>query len=62
MKKEILAYIPENAFYNATDLMDELIKKKHKVISFPFSGYWLDVGRHEDLEKAKLDVVNLKLW
>ena len=61
MKKSMLKYIPEDIFFNATDFMEELIKNDLKVISFPFSGYWLDIGRHEDLEKAKKDIVNIKL-
>jgi len=60
LKKEMLSFIPKNTFFNATDLMEELIKKKFKVISFPFSGYWLDVGKHEDFEKAHIDIHNIK--
>lgn len=60
MKREMLHFIPKNKFYNATDLMEELIQKKHNVISFPFSGYWLDVGKHEDFEKAQIDINNIK--
>jgi dTDP-glucose pyrophosphorylase len=60
MKKEITHLIPFNKFYNATDLMEELIHQNKKIISFPFSGYWLDVGRHEDFEKAHNDINNIK--
>ncbi|MCD0473662.1 nucleotidyltransferase family protein [Flavobacterium sp. EDS] len=60
IKKEMLNYIPKDTFFNATDLMESLIKNKLKVISFPFSGYWLDIGKHEDFEKAHIDVKNVK--
>jgi dTDP-glucose pyrophosphorylase len=60
MKREMLEYIPQNTFFNATDLMQELITKNKKIISFPFSGYWLDVGKHEDFEKAQNDINNIK--
>jgi dTDP-glucose pyrophosphorylase len=60
MKKEMLNYIPKNSFFNATDLMEKLIKNNLNVMSFPFSGYWLDVGKHEDLEKAHIDIYNIK--
>lgn len=60
MKKEMVKFIPKNSFFNATDLMEELIKNDLKVISFPFSGYWLDVGKHEDFEKAHIDIQNIK--
>jgi NDP-sugar pyrophosphorylase family protein len=61
MKKEMLKYIPQDTFFNATDLMEELIKNKLKVISFPFSGYWLDVGKHEDFDKAQIDIKHIKI-
>lgn len=60
MKKQMLKFIPKDTFYNATDLMEELIKNKLNVISFPFSGYWLDVGKHEDFQKAHIDIHNVK--
>ncbi len=61
MKKEMLKYIPQETFFNATDLMEELIRHNYKVISFPFVGYWLDVGKHEDFEKAQVDINNIKM-
>lgn len=60
MKKEMTHLIPQNKFYNATDLMEDLIQQNKKIISFPFSGYWLDVGKHEDFEKAQTDINNIK--
>ena len=60
IKREMLKFIPENAFFDAPDLMQVLIDKNLKVISFPFSGYWLDVGKHEDFEKAHIDIHNIK--
>jgi dTDP-glucose pyrophosphorylase len=60
MKREMLRYVPNNTFYNSTDLMESLIEKNFKVISYPFSGYWLDIGKHEDFEKASIDINSLK--
>ncbi|RPH30788.1 MAG: nucleotidyltransferase [Bacteroidales bacterium] len=62
IKKEILKNIPYNSFYNATDLMENLIKLKKKVISYPLAGYWLDIGRMEDYIKAQNDIetINFK--
>lgn len=60
IKKKMLKYIPVNTFFNATDLIEELIKNNLKVVSFPFSGYWLDIGKHEDFEKAQIDIKNIK--
>lgn len=60
MKREILNYIPKDTFFNATDLMEHLINKGYKVTSYPFSGYWLDIGKHEDFNKAQSDIQNIK--
>ena len=59
IKKSILKYIPKEVFYNSTDLMEELIKLNKKVISYPFSGYWLDIGKHDDYKKAQSDLNNI---
>ena len=61
MKKSVLKYLPEEIFYNATDLMEKLIKENKKVISYPLVGYWLDVGKHADFEKAQEDIKHLDL-
>ncbi|EAQ42183.1 nucleotidyltransferase family protein [Polaribacter sp. MED152] len=60
MKKSVLKYLPEEVFYNATDLMEKLIKEGKKVVSYPLSSYWLDVGKHEDFEKAQKDINQIK--
>lgn len=60
MKKEMLKYIPKDSFFNTTDLMEKLIEEKRKLISYPLAGYWLDVGKHEDFEKAQRDIKNIK--
>ncbi|CAM1341406.1 Nucleotidyl transferase (fragment) [Tenacibaculum amylolyticum] len=60
MKKEVLDFIPKEEFFNATDLMEELIKKGNKVISYPLAGYWLDVGKHEDFKQAQEDIYKIK--
>ena len=36
-----------------TDFMEEVIHRGGKVASFPFWGYWLDIGRHEDFLNAQ---------
>ncbi|CAM1339434.1 nucleotidyltransferase family protein [Tenacibaculum aestuarii] len=60
MKKEVLDYVPKEEFFNATDLMEYLIKKGKKIISYPLVGYWLDVGKHEDYKKAQEDIKRVK--
>lgn len=61
IKKEVLERIPKNKHFNATDLMEELVNDKKNVISYPLIGYWLDVGKHEDFEKAQEDIKSFKI-
>lgn len=60
MKKRVLDMIPQNQFYNATDLMENLINQGYKVHSYPLLGYWLDIGKHEDFERAQEDIKHIK--
>lgn len=61
MKKSVLKYIPNNSFFNATDLMELLIEKGKKITSYVLSDYWLDIGKHEDYKKAQKDIETVKL-
>jgi dTDP-glucose pyrophosphorylase/CBS domain-containing protein len=50
-------YIPEGRPFDMTDLIQTLIDADQPVASFPIMEYWLDVGRHEDYQKAQEDVL-----
>ena len=52
-KREALDLIPKDAFFNATDLIDAVTAKGKRVIRYPLSGYWIDIGQHADLAKAQ---------
>lgn len=60
IKRSALKLLPENTSFNATDLMELIIKKRGKVFSYPLLGYWLDIGNKEDFEKAQRDVKNIR--
>jgi NDP-sugar pyrophosphorylase family protein len=60
IKKSALKHVPKNEFYNATDLIEDLISVNGKVSHFPILGYWLDIGKHEDFIKAQNDVERIK--
>ena len=61
VKRELLNRIPRNSFYNATDLMEQLIIDGGKLVSYPIRQYWLDIGKPEDFEKAQSDIKHLDL-
>lgn len=54
IRREMLEkYIPKDTFFNATDFMEKLIAEKRKVIRFPLSGYWIDIGNKQEYQKAQ---------
>jgi dTDP-glucose pyrophosphorylase len=59
-KKEMVNFIPEKTHFNATDLLEKLIEQKHKVLHFPITDYWLDIGKHDDFKKAQKDIKNIR--
>lgn len=61
LKKSLLKMIPEGEFYDITDLMDAMISSNKKLITYPITGYWLDIGKHEDFKKAQDDIKHIKL-
>jgi len=61
LEPSALKYIPDGKPFDLPDLIVELIKAGETVKGFPFDGYWLDVGRPEDYEKALNEYRNLKI-
>lgn len=60
IKNSALAEIPEDTFFNATDLIEKLIAQNKTVIRYPLNGTWIDIGQHADLAKAQNLVKHLK--
>lgn len=61
IKKSLLKMIPQDTFYDITDLMDKVLEMNLKLITYPINGYWLDIGKHEDFAKAQEDIKHIKL-
>jgi dTDP-glucose pyrophosphorylase/CBS domain-containing protein len=59
LRRQYVSLIPEGKVFNATDMMEVLVAKGEKVISYPILSYWLDIGRPEDFDKAGEDVRNI---
>jgi NDP-sugar pyrophosphorylase family protein len=50
--KKILDYVPVGTPFGFDQLMITLIEKGEHVNSYPFSGYWLDIGRPDDYARS----------
>jgi len=60
IKKSLLEMIPKGEFFDITELMETLLAKDMKLITYPITGYWLDIGKHEDFKKAQEDIKHVK--
>ena len=60
IKRRALDEIPDDAFFNATDLIEKLIAERKQVIRFPLNGTWIDVGNPQEYQKANELVKHLK--
>ena len=54
-----LDFIPHNTYFDATDLIKVLLQNNKKIINFPISGYWLDIGSHESYKIAQTDITRI---
>lgn len=52
IKRSALDEIPDDKFFNATDLIEKLISENKKVIRFPLNGTWIDIGNPQEYQKA----------
>ena len=59
IKKELVKLIPQQKVFNATDLMDKVVAEGKKLIHYPILSYWLDIGKHEDFERAQKDIAHI---
>lgn len=60
LKKQALEYIPQGKVFNATDLIDTLVVSGQRVIRYPLTGLWIDVGTPEEFRRASELVKHLK--
>ena len=61
IKKKIIDSLPKNEPYGFDQLMiDGINKNNFKIMSYPHSSYWLDIGRNDDFQKANEDFIKNK--
>jgi NDP-sugar pyrophosphorylase family protein len=56
VSKKILQYIPKNEFFGFDNLMLKLIQEQNFANIYKHEGYWLDIGRPNDYEKALQEI------
>lgn len=60
IRRTVLDEIPNDTFFNATDLIEKLIFAGMKVIRFPLNGTWIDIGNPKEYQKANELVKHMK--
>jgi NDP-sugar pyrophosphorylase family protein len=58
--RRLLHYVPANRPFGFDDLVLTLLREKQDVHVYPFGGYWLDIGRPADYDRANQEIVGLK--
>lgn len=61
IKRRALDEIPDDTFFNATDLIEKLIAEGKRVVRFPLNGTWIDIGNPQEYQKAKDLAKHIKL-
>jgi NDP-sugar pyrophosphorylase family protein len=56
--RQVLSFVPENQKYGFDDLMHNLLNHQQTIQAYIFDGFWLDIGRIEDFQKANDLVAN----
>jgi len=59
--KKVLDFVPEDKLFGFDDLMLTLLDRKQTIKVYPYDGYWLDIGRPDDYEKANKEIKKLSL-
>jgi len=60
VEPEVLSHIPPDERFDLPQVVLSLIQAGAPVGSFLFDGFWLDIGRHEDYERAIIEYEQLQ--
>ena len=56
---QVLEYIKGQSYLDFPDLVKLLLNAGLLINLYPFNGYWLDIGRHEDYARASAEFESL---
>lgn len=56
LNPSIRRLIPNGQHYDIPDLIQQLLKEGRPVVCFPIREYWLDIGKSDQYDQAKIDV------
>jgi NDP-sugar pyrophosphorylase family protein len=56
----VLNYVEPQKHLDFPELVQRLLENGRLVMSYPFNGYWLDIGNHSDYTKAIEEFESMK--
>jgi len=59
--RKVLDFVPENHAFGFDNLMVKMLDLQQPVNIFRYNGYWLDIGRPADYEKANADIEKFEM-
>jgi NDP-sugar pyrophosphorylase family protein len=60
LSKATLRRYPAGQAFGFDDLMKDLLARGESPVSFPFDGYWLDIGRPDDYDRANAEFERMR--
>jgi NDP-sugar pyrophosphorylase family protein len=54
--RSVLDLVPHNQPFGFDELMLTMLERHRRVLAYPYDGYWLDIGRPADYEKAQGEI------
>ena len=60
-EKNLINSIPKNKYFGFDQLIHQMIRQKLKINTYLHDGYWLDIGRPDDYERANRDYKSLQI-
>lgn len=58
LNPSVTKFVPSGRKYDMTDLITTVVNNRLRVISFPVTEYWMDIGQRDDYAKAQVDLEN----
>jgi NDP-sugar pyrophosphorylase family protein len=58
--RAVVADLPKGVPYGFDSLVLDMLRAERVVRTYPFSGYWLDIGRPDDYDRANEEIGTLK--
>jgi NDP-sugar pyrophosphorylase family protein len=52
LEPHVIDFVPKDRHFDMPDIVTALIAADERVGTYLFDGFWLDIGRHEDYERA----------